>query len=332
MSDQCPPLRLPIHVETSCSTKSCDCKHDYNRHHHKDNCYPNCDINTAVSSQGTFQNNCCKEVEQTADIVIASLSNVRNNECQPDISVTLNTICLDWCDFLLLFYSANNTFNILPTASKACAINFAGQTYEDTTSQSLRLNLSQLVRQAWANKCETSINKIPSKTGILLNKETSYIRSLISANSSIALSLDQAINTLLNNGEIAAADSTSSATVVFIVEYVYYFKPLNVSVQINFVYKTKIPCYKNLNYCDNWCPPYSKEYNCRTCGELDNKSLDFTEIKNSFECDSQSDENNSHGDESQSHGDEFGSVGDLKDMSKFGHDEKTYISIDSSKW
>jgi hypothetical protein len=327
MSDKCPPLRLPIHVETSCA-KSCDCSHDQ----HKNDCSTNCDINTSVTFQSTFQNNCCKEVEQIAGLVIASLSNIRNNECQPDISVTLNTICLNWCDFLLLFYRANNSFSILPTSASSCAINFAGQTYEDTTSQSLRLNLSQLIRQAWANKCESSINKIPSKSSIILNKETSYIRSLLSANSTIALSLDQVINTLLNNGEIAPADSTSSATAIFIVEYVYYFKPLNVSVQINFVYKTKIPCYKNLNYCDNWCPPYSKEYNCRACEDPDNKHYDFTKIKNTFDLESQVDENNSNCDENHSQNEELSSVGELKSMSKFGNDEKTYISMDSSKW
>lgn len=331
MSDKCPPIRLPIQVETSCAAKSCDCKHD----EHVNNCDPNCDINTSVSFQGTFQNNCCKEIEQTAGLVIASLSNLRKEVCQPDISVTLNTICLNWCDFLLLFYRANNSFSILPTSTTYCAINFAGQTYEDTTSQTLRLNLSQLIRQAWANQCESSINKIPSKTSILLNKETSYVRSLLSANSTIALSLDQAINTLLNNGEIAPADSTSSATVIFIVEYVYYFKPLNVSVQINFVYKTKIPCYKNLNYCDNWCPPYSKEYNCHTCTDAPNKSYGYDDVKHLFDGESAVDEITSHNDDGSgvmTHDDDssFANLKDFKELDKA--DDKTFITMASSKW
>lgn len=311
MGDKCPPLRLPIHVETSCSTKSCDCDKSHNA-----SCDPNCEIDTSVSFQGTFQNN-CKEIQQSAALVIASLSNLRKEVCQPDISVTLNTISLNWCDFLLLFYRANNSFSILPTSATSCAINFAGQTYQDTTSQTLRLNLAQLIRQAWANQCESSINKIPSKTGILLNKETSYVRSLLSANSTIALSLDQAISTLLNNGEIAPADSTSSATVNFIVEYIYYFKPLNVSVQINFVYKTNIPCYKNLNYCDNWCPPYSKEYNCRTCTHSDHKTYDFDDVKHSYDCES-------NVDESCSHNDDISGV--------MTHDDKTFVTMASSQW
>jgi hypothetical protein len=328
MSDKCPPLRLPIHVETSCATKSCDCKHD----EHVNNCVPNCDVNTSVNFQGTFQNNCCKEIEQTAGLVIASLSNLRKEVCQPDISVTLNTICLNWCDFLLLFYRANNSFSILPTSTKYCAINFAGQTYQDTASQTLRLNLSQLIRQAWANQCESSINKIPSKTSILLNKETSYVRSLLSANSTLALSLDQVISTLLNNGEIAPADSTSSATVIFIIEYIYYFKPLNVSAQINFVYKTKIPCYKNLNYCDNWCPPYSKEYNCRDCTDTPNKSYGDDDVKHLFDGESTVTSHNDDGSSVTSHDDDssFANLKDFKELDK--DDDKTFITMASSKW
>lgn len=319
MSDKCHHIRLPIHVETSCATKSCDGDKSHN-----DSCDPNCDVNTSVSFQGTFQNNCCKEIEQTTGLVIASLSNLRKEVSQPDISVTLNTICLNWCDFLLLFYRANNSFSILPTSTTYCAINFAGQTYEDTTSQTLRLNLSQLIRQAWANQCESSINKIPSKTSILLNKETSYVRSLLSANSTIALSLDQAISTLLNSGEITPADSTSSATVIFIIEYVYYFKPLNTSVQINFVYKTKIPCYKNLNYCDNWCPPYSKEYNCNSCTDAPNKSYGY-DVKHLFHGESPVDETSSQNDDSS-----LDNLKDFKELDK--DDDKTFITTASSKW
>jgi hypothetical protein len=326
MGDRCAPLRLPIHVETSCSTKeSCGCN---NPSGFNGTCDPNCEINSAVSFQGTFQNNCCKDLAETAGLAIASLSNVRKNECQPDLAVTLNPICLSWCDFLLLFYRANNTFSVLPNSYASCAVNFNGQTYQDTTNLNTRLNVTELITKAWANQCETSIAKLPAKTAILLNKESSYIKSLLSANSIIALTLDQVISTLLSNGEIEPADSTSSATAQFTIEYVYYFKPLNVAVQINFVYQTKIPCYKNVSYCDKWCPPYSysKDYDCRSCDSLKTNNNVYDNLKHNFESESQNDDNNSQND--------FESIGDLKDFKDLSkcEDDKTYMSMDSSKW
>ena len=173
MGDKCPPLRLPIHVETSCGSKNdCGCNKPP-----IDNCAANCTINETISFQGTFQENCCKELDSSAALIIAYLSNVRNDDCQPDYSLTLNPICLDWCDFIRLFYRANNAFSILPTSFTSCAINFAGQKYENTTSRQLKLNLAQLVREAWASKCETTVDKIPPKINILLNRESSYIRT-----------------------------------------------------------------------------------------------------------------------------------------------------------
>jgi hypothetical protein len=113
------------------------------------------------------------------------------------------------------------------------------------------------------------ISNIPLKTNLLLNKETFYVKSLFSTVSSVGLGLDQAISTLLNNGEIAPGDHTTFATVKFVVSYKYYFAKLDTSVLIDFVYVTKIPCFKNVNECDSFCPPYSKDSNCRSCLDFD---------------------------------------------------------------
>ena len=151
----------------------------------------------------------------------------------------------------------------------------------------------------------------------------------MNSSSAIALSLDEAIETLLTNGEIAPADSTSSAAVSFIIQYNYTFKPLNVTVQVNFVYKTKIPCYKNLNFCSEWCPPYSNstDYNCGSCDNLKapiQSFMNYEASKSNFENDTINDDNNSQND--------FESIGELKDIVKSGGDDKTYFSMDSSKW
>ena len=333
MGDSCPPLRLPIHVETSCSTtQSCGgCKPPP-----VDNCSTNCVVDTAINFQGSYQNRCCPTIgEPTAVVTIAYLSNVRNDECQPDFAVTLNTVCLEWCEFIRLFYRANNSFSILPIAGNTCAINFAGQTYENTTNQKLHLNIAQLTRQAWANKCQTTVDKVPPKTNIILNRDSSYIKSLLVSSTAITLSLDEAIETLLNNGEIAPADSTSSAVAQFGIQYNYTFQPLNVTTQINFVYKTKIPCYRNVNFCEEWCPPYSysKDYNCRTCQNLKadvNVYENYDKLKENFESELQNDES-SHQDSNSNYEMESDFLGELKDLSK-GNDDKTCFSLDSSKW
>jgi hypothetical protein len=342
MGDKCPPLRLPIHIETSCATKnSCQCDSDVV----SNKCDTLCETNSSINFQGTFQNNCCKEIEQIPSIVIAYLSNVRNNNCQPYHSINLNPISLNWCDFLFLFYHTNSTFNIFPTSRTSCAINFSGQTYENTRSQTLRLNLAQQIKNAWAHKCETTVDKLPAKTSIFLDKEVCYTRSLLSSNSAIALSLDQAIYTLLNNGEIAPADSTSSANVQFVVQYNYTFAPLNITIQINFAYNTKIPCYKNLNKCDNWCPPYSKEYNCRSCGDLPTNTTssidEFSAMKHAFENESACDDV-SHSEFDSIHESINGSINEInkvinkppshRDYDTKTIDDKSFVSLDSSKW
>jgi hypothetical protein len=284
----------------------------------------NCTINSTINTQGTYQNSANASVEEIASLVIAYLSNIQNNNTQADFELTLNPICLSWCDFLLLFYRVN-AFSILPSAANSSAITFASQTFENTTSPCVKLNLAQFIKTSWADKCGTIIDNIPSKSSILLNKEVFFTKSLLNSNSAIALSLDQAINTLLINGEIAPADSTSSANVRFIVQYNYTFAPLNTTVQINFVYKTNIPCYKNLNICDSWCPAYSQDISCRSCGDLNlpmNQHIDplainpLADMKYAFDNESVSDTISQSG---------FDSVNELKD-------DKTIISVDSSKW
>lgn len=318
MSNNCPPLTLPIQIQTSCappSNSDCNCNNNTS----------NCVIDSAVSIQGSYQNTCSSEIKDYASIVVAYLSNIRT-DCDPDTVVTLNPVCISWCDFLLLFYRANSSFSINPVNSGACAISFNNQTFENTTSKNMRLNLSSLVTQAWASKCETTVDNIPAKTNILLNKDTLNVRTLLNSSSAITLTLDQAFETLLSTGEIAPADSTSVATIRFIIQYKYCFAPLNTCVLINFVYQTCVPCYKNLSYCDNWCPPYSKDNKCRACGDLPTIDGSIANYLNK-QFSSQFDADSSIDGASVTDSTEDVEIKNTKDI-----DEKTFITMESSRW
>jgi len=314
MTDNCPPIRLPIHIEPSCGNR-CDCKTNDDQ-----NCKTDCTINTVLSSQSSYQNTCTDTIQQVPTIDIAFLSNVKES-CNSDLSIFLNSTTLNWCDFLTLFYRANNVFSVNPANSNFCAINFANQTFTNTTSQQLRLNLAQQIRIAWATKCETTVDNLPAKTNIILNKETFGIRSLLNASSSVSLTLDQAIETLLSNGEIAPGDATTSALVKFVIQYKYCFKPLNTCVVVNFSFLTNIPCYKNTNFCDDWCPPYSNDKHCRNCPDLTGETKNIMSYLNNYKND---------GDDVSEFNDNE-SVNNLKEINKIV-DDQTHVSLDSSRW
>lgn len=314
-SDNCPPIRLPIHIETSCGSR-CD--------HISDSapkCGTVCTSTSILSSQSSFQNTCTDIIQQVPTIDIAFLSNSRDN-CDADLSIFLNPTTLNWCDFLTLFYRANNVFSVNPANANFCAINFVNQTFTNTTSQNLKLNLAQQIRIAWATKCETTVDNLPPKINIALNKETFGVRSLLNTSSAISLTLDQAIETLLSNGEIAPGDATTSALVKFVVQYKYCFKPLGTCVVVNFSFLTNIPCYKNTNFCDDWCPPYSSDKNCRNCPDLTGETKNIMSYLNHFKND---------GDDVSEFNDTDSVNNNLKEVNKIIDDE-THISLDSSRW
>ena len=320
MSSNCNPIHLPILVEPKCGSS-------YNSHKCESSsqaCKVNCDTSvTSYSSQGTYQNQCTKNVENIPNLPIASISNSRV-DCVPIKSVKLNTICLNWCDFITLFFP-NNTFRIALSNFAPCATYFSGQTFEDTSNPCIRFYLTELVRTAWETKCNAPFSNVPLKTAILLEKDTSSIKSLNSANSVVALSLDDILDTLITNGQIIPADSTSRATVVFTIEYIYYFKPLDIAVQVNFNYKTTIPCYKNSDICDNWCPTYS---NCTSCNVPDSRTPNVN--VNHFDL---ADNDSTIGGDNSSQSDIDTFNEQMKElMNNKNDDNKSYVSFEESKW
>jgi hypothetical protein len=313
MSGQCNPLHLPILVEPKCASSYYnDCSCD------KSSCSVNCDLNTAVYTQGTYQNQCTKDVNNIPTLAFASLSNVRNVDCPPQSAIKLNAICLTWCEFLRLFYP-NNSFRVSIYERLPCATIFSAQTYEDTTSPCLKFYLAEFVRRAWEEKCGTSAANLPLKTGIMLEKETTIIRSIYSSTSVTALTLDEIIGSLLQSNQIEPADSTSSAKVVLTLEYIFFFKPLNLSVQVNFNYKTAIPCYKNTELCASWCPVYS---NCSNCGDIpiipkgheisDNESILSGDNSSVNDLDTFNEQ--------------------MKELINRNDDNKSFVSVEESKW
>lgn len=319
MNSNCPPIHLPIQIEASCkSSKSNCCDTTVNSA---------CTIDPFFLSQGSFQDSCTKEVIKAPKLDLAFISNI-SKDLPADSRIVLNPVCLSWCDFLTLFFTTNNAFYVNTNNAKNCYINFNTQTYENTTSKCMSFNLADQVRQAWAVKCETSINNMPARTQLLLNKETFVIKGLASSISTISLTLDQVIETLLANNQIAPGDINTEATVTFVIAYKYYFKPLDTCIEIDFVFVTKIPCYKNVNECIPWCSPYSKDSNCRSCLDV----VDETNVL-SFIKDNNFDMNNLFFDTTSTN-DENDSLGDLtknKDnLDTVSIDDN--ISLDSSKW
>ena len=216
-----------------------------------------CAIEPVILNQGPNKGIPYKKIDNIPLLEIAVLS---NDFCdmKPDSVIALNPIVISWCDFLTLFYGGNKNFVVSPSNIFTSCITFNAQSYENV-SRTMKYNLAEQVKAAWAEKCETMISNLPIKKSILLNKDTFLIRSLASACSLTALSLDEAMNTLIGNNQIVPGCYNTEAVVQFVVSYKYYFQPLDTCVQVNFTYLTKIPHFKNVD-CDGECPPYYYYY------------------------------------------------------------------------
>ena len=140
------------------------------------------------------------------------------------------------------------------------------QTYETTQNKCVKFSLQDQIKKAWSKKNAKNESSIPPNVNILINRAGCLSKSLTSVQEyCLGLSVDEVISTLLNNNEILAGNSDTTATIKFIVSYKNYFEPLNTYVLINFAYITKIPCYKNNTDCFIKCKPYSND--CTSCND-----------------------------------------------------------------
>lgn len=222
------------------------------------------------NDQGFFKNIPALDITKVPVIDLAFLSNVSNfdiSETSADVIINLNPICLKWCDFTTLFFRApGGAFWINPANSSSVALTMLSQTYETTQNKCVKFSLQDQIRKAWSKKNSKNEASIPPNVNILLNRAGFLTKSLTSVKEyCLGLSIDETISALLNNNEILPGNSDTTATVKFIVSYKNYFEPLNTYVLINFVYITKIPCYKNNTDCFITCNPYSND--CNNCGD-----------------------------------------------------------------
>ena len=272
MSQKCSPIQLPIQIEATCKSGGC-----------RNECGDGSkliDINATnvltFNDQGDYLDKCSKSDNCFLPYVNMSyLSNVRQ-EILPDNEMNLATKYLKWCDFYTLFFNKNGAFDISQTNRSDCAISFKNQTFETTYKKVIPFNLADQIKKTWSTKNERPISNISIKKNIELNKNTFFIQSVNSAVNYVGLTLDQSISSLLSSGKIEAGNHKTSATIRFIISYLYYFEPLDTSVLVNFNYVTKVPCFKNVYDCDSFCPgPYSKDEICRTNIDFDDeKTMD----------------------------------------------------------
>jgi len=229
------------------------------------------DININLSSQhcndGILNNDQCyfrnitsNQITTSPTLNLAALSNCCSDKV-PDVTIALNTIYLSWLDFSILFFkSPSGAFYISPSNSNVGAVSFYNQTYETTYNKKVVFNLADQVKKAWSKKNSKSESAIPAKINIELERQSFLTKSLGSIYGSfVGLSYDEAITTLLGTGEIAIGTSEDAAIIKFLVNYQYYFEPLDITLVTVFSYITNVPCYKNtIPFCCD-CNPYSND-------------------------------------------------------------------------
>lgn len=212
------------------------------------------------NDQGYFRNISTSQITNYPTFNLAALSNSPSDK-SPDVSIVLNTTYLSWKDFTSLFFrSPSGAFYISPSNCNVTAVSFYSQSYETTYNKSVLFNLSDQIKKAWSKKNNKPKSAIPPKINIELNRQSFLTKSLGSiCGDFVGLSYDEAVSNLLGTGVISVGTSEDTATVVFLIDYQYYFEPLDITLLTTFSYITNIPCFKNtVPFCCD-CNPYSND-------------------------------------------------------------------------
>ena len=220
-----------------------------------------CEALSGISNvdQGFFQNVSQRKVVDFPQLDLAYVTNCDNN-MDSDTAIALNPIYLTWSDFAVLFFrNPGGAFYVNPSNSCTSALAFSDQTYESTQSKKVPFSLYDQLTKAWAKKNNKNISFIPIPYKIQLERQTFTTKSINDVTCyQIGLSLDEALSTLLSKKEIEPGNADTFATVKFIVNYRFYFCPLDTAITVTFTYITNVPCYKNVSDC-TLCPYYSKD-------------------------------------------------------------------------
>jgi hypothetical protein len=277
------------------------------------------------NDQGYFRNITSNQITASPTLNLAALSNSCGDKT-PDVTINLNTIYLSWADFSTLFFkSPSGAFYISPSNSNVSAVSFNYQTYETTYNKNVVFNLADQVRKAWSKKNSKPESSIQAKINIELERQSFLTKSLASVcGDFVGLSYDEALSSLLGSGEIAIGTSEDSATVTFLVNYQYYYKPLELTLLTTFSYITNIPCYKNtVPFSSNCTNPYSN----------DNKMYD----RSNFDL---NDNMSVFSDFDSKNNDEYSVISDsksvnsniLSQITKIINNSDGVESVDSSQW
>lgn len=189
-----------------------------------------------------------KPTVQISHIPVVDLAYISNNsESQtPVTNYVFNTMQLSYADFTTCFFdSILKNFNISSTNAEVQALSLQ-QLYIDTTNNHQKFNLNNAVLYAWAEKNNSTISSLSVKEKITLNKNTLMTRSIGSfMEVQTALSWNEAIQTLLESGEIIVAKGDVCAVIDFKIMVQYIYIPLNVSINMQYTYRVNVPGYAN---------------------------------------------------------------------------------------
>ena len=83
-----------------------------------------------------------------------------------------------------------------------------------------------------------------------------------------------------------------------------------------------------MNFCDNWCPPYSNDQSCRCCPGFNNELRNIDEFLANYKSDSETVTSDDNCDTviTDEHSE------NQEQSSKSKNDENTCVSLESSRW
>ena len=178
-------------------------------------------------------------------LIIAFLSNNKEeNTNLKQYSISFKTIYLDY-EYLkkLMFDSISNDFHISYSNRLNNVLTFGNQLCNDKI-----FVLSDQLLKAYEELNEVSRNSLKKETMLRLDKETSSITSILDVNSkqiSLNWDLDIIPHLITNKIIIPSNKNTSSASVLFSINVLYYCKCLQLNLSMNFYFQTDIPGYEN---------------------------------------------------------------------------------------
>ena len=151
--------------------------------------------------------------------------------------------------FLALFFPTNaGYFNVNPTNSSNPAVVLSKQTYATTNNQYDKFSLVQFLLRAYCTNKGINVNDIDPRIVILLQKEAFAAQSLATIKgTTISMSWDEVINSLIRSGLMAEKDSQESVYAPLAIVLNYHSFVLDTDLSIKFTYYVKVSGYSS-NY------------------------------------------------------------------------------------